>query len=162
MSGHVDIPYSGPVCKPRKDLTRAIGFSACPMSPYGAWAELHGFRYNREASKCPGGHQSDLYHIPSYWRLVRAVLAALVSWRQGGWEAKWWWGYTRHQNVVGGRHCLPAPSPLLQLEQDGHWRTVCEDLEKAPEDVTLLHRPWEPFLKIGMDGFVFQGCQLPL
>lgn len=35
---------------------------------------------------------------------------------------------------------------------------VCEDLEKVP-DLTLLHRPRGPFLKIWMHGFVFQGCQ---
>lgn len=61
----MDIPCSGPVCKPRKELTRAIIFSASPTSLYGAWAELHSFGYHQnEASKCPGGCQSALY--PSF------------------------------------------------------------------------------------------------
>lgn len=77
VSGHVTVPYNRAVCKVSKELTRAISFTACPLPPYGAWAELGSFSYHRneafcicvfpkEASKCPGGHQLALYHIASY------------------------------------------------------------------------------------------------
>lgn len=106
----MDIPCSGPVCKPRKELTRAIIFSASPMSPYGAWAELHSFGYHQnEASKCPEGGQSALY--PNFLLVSGqscvGYFGELEAGRLGGQE--WEWECSRHPCVVCGRQ------PAFQL-----------------------------------------------
>lgn len=36
---------------------------------------------------------------------------------------------------------------------------ICEELKKAPGNLTLLHSPWGPFLKIWMDSYLCEQLE---